>query len=360
MWSCERVSPWRTSRTLSNIHLLPLASNRRWLFLTAAALITLIAVVIAGGGAALRRRWRLALPHQSAAVSRIHVLEGVILAAWISAVVSATLFLPGGPMFESVALRVAFTALILLAAAATVWLVVAAVGIRRFPGIPSASRVQAAVVSVASLAAVWVGLAFWVPVAWRSSDGGIDQLARRIHEAGIPVQTTLVVYDALGGPGRLRLVQDPVMNYIRPDVRARWLQGPQAVPPGYRYTAFMQKVAGALHRAGVPLLAGTDAMGGARIAPGASLHHELRLLIESGLTPYEAIRTATVMPATFLMKDDEFGTVDVGKRADLLLVDGSPLRDVGYLAEPAGVMARGRWFVREQLRQMLAALASDR
>jgi imidazolonepropionase-like amidohydrolase len=122
----------------------------------------------------------------------------------------------------------------------------------------------------------------------------------------------------------------------------------------------MKNVAGALHRAGVPLMAGTDAMGGPRIAPGASLQHELQLLIESGLTPYEAMRAATVVPATFLKRRDEFGTIATGKRADLLLLDGNPLQDVGYLAQPAGVMAGGRWFTREQLQQMLATLTSDR
>ena len=275
------------------------------------------------------------------------------------AVVSAALFLPGGPLFDSFALRVAFTALILVAAAATVWLVVLTVAIWRDPG-TSASRVRAAVVSVASLMTVWAGLFVWVPVAWRSSDQGIERLASRVHEAGIPVMTTLVNYDAIGGPGRARLVRDPVMRYLQPDVRARWLRGPQAGPPGYRYTDFMKKVAGALHRAGVPLLAGTDAMGFPRIAPGASLHHELRLLIESGLSPYEAMRAAMVAPATFLAQDDEFGTLAAGKRADLLLVDGNPLQDIGYLAQPVGVMARGRWFPRERLRQMLAPLSSDR
>ena len=345
---------------LSNIYFLPLATNRHWLFITAAALITLIAVVTAGGVAAIVRRWRTALPRLSARLSRIRVLAGIVVAAWVLAVVSAALFLPGGPLFESLALRVAFTSLILLAATATVWLVVVTVGIWRDANSSSASRIQAAVVSFASLAAVWAGLVFWVPVAWRSSDRGIERLARRLHEAGIPVQTTLVNYDAIGGPGRLRLVQDPVMSYLQPDVRARWLRGPQAGPPGYRYTDFMKKVAGALHRAGVPLMAGTDAMGFPLIAPGASLQHELQLLIESGLTPYEAMRAATVVPATFLKKGEEFGTIASGKRADLLLVDGNPLQDVGYLAQPVGVMARGRWFTREQLRQMLATLASDR
>ena len=219
---------------------------------------------------------------------------------------------------------------------------------------------QAVVVSFAGLAAVWAGLVFWVPVVWRSSDGGIERLAMRVHDAGISVQTTLVNYDAIGGHGRRRLVQDPVMKYLQPDVRARWLRGPQAGPAGYRYTDFMKKVAGALHGAGVPLMAGTDAMGFPRIAPGASLHHELRLLMESGLTPYEVMRAATIVPATFLKKGEEFGTIASGRRADLLLVDGNPLQDVGALAQPVGVMARGRWFTREQLRQMLAKLTSDR
>ena len=345
--------------TLSNIYFLPLNANRAWLFLTAAALVTLIAVVTAGGVAAFLRRWQSTPPRASARLSRLRVLAGIVTAAWVLAVVSAALFLPGGPLFDSFALRVAFTALILVAAATTVWLVVVTVGIWREASIPSASRVRAAVVSLASLAAVWAGLVFWVPVAWRSSDRGIEWLASRFHEAGIPVMTTLVNYDAIGGPGRARLVQDPVMRYLQPDVRARWLRGPQAGPPGYRYTDLTKKVAGALHRAGVPLMAGTDAMGFPRIAPGASLHHELRLLIESGLRPYEAMRAATVVPATFLAQDREFGTVAAGKRADLLLVDGNPLQDIGYLARPVGVMARGRWFPRERLRQMLATLASD-
>jgi hypothetical protein len=342
--------------TLSNIYFLPFVSNRHWLVTTAAALITLIAVVAGGGVAGFLRRQRTTVPR----LSRLRVLAGIVLATWVLAVVSAALFLPGGPLFESLGLRVAFTSLILLAAAATVWLVIVTVSIWRDASTSSASRVQAAVVSIASLAAIWAGLVFWVPVAWRSSDGGIEQLARRVREAGIPVQTTLVAYDAIGGPGRLRLVQDPVMRYIQPDVRARWLRGSQAGPRGYRYTDFMTKVAGALHRAGVPLMAGTDAVGFPRIAPGASLHHELQLLIESGLTPYEAMRAATVTPATFLNKGGEFGTIASGKRADLLLVDGNPLQDVALLEQPVGVMARGTWFTRERLQQMLTTLASDR
>ena len=121
----------------------------------------------------------------------------------------------------------------------------------------------------------------------------------------------------------------------------------------------MKKVVGALHRAGVPLVAGTDAMGVPLLVPGASLHRELQLLTESGLTPYEAIRAATVNPAVFLRKEEEFGTVAVGRRADLLLVAGDPLQDLTPFEEPVGVMVRGRWLAREDLRQRLAALAGS-
>jgi len=119
-------------------------------------------------------------------------------------------------------------------------------------------------------------------------------------------------------------------------------------------------VAGALHRAGVPLMAGTDAMGFPFIPRGSSLHHELELLTQSGLTPYEAMRAATVVPASFLGKDKEFGTITTGKRADLLLLDENPLKDVTRLRRPIGVMARGRWFTRDELQQMLAALAHQK
>jgi hypothetical protein len=344
---------------LSNIYFLPFAGNRTWLFVTAASLIVLLIGAAVPGVAAIIHRWRITSRSRLPSILRVRVLAGIVLTAWVLAGVSAALFLPGGPLFDSLTLRVAFTVLILLIAVATVMLVGATAAVLRNALASPGACIQAAIVSVSGAAALCAALIFWLPVAWRSSDRGIERLAMRLHDAGISVQTTLVAYDAIGGPGRLRLVQDPVMGYLQPDVRGRWLRGPQGGPPGYRYTEFMKKVAAALHRAGVPLIVGTDAMGSPRIAPGASLHHELRLLTESGLTSYDVIRAATVAPATFLGKDDEFGMIAVGRRADLLLIDGNPLEDIGRLKHPVGVMTRGKWFTREQLQRLLAALARE-
>jgi imidazolonepropionase-like amidohydrolase len=115
----------------------------------------------------------------------------------------------------------------------------------------------------------------------------------------------------------------------------------------------MKKVAGVLHRRGVSLLVGTDAMGFPLVTPGSSIHRELELLTEAGVVPYEAIRAATVLPARFLGRQREFGSIAVGKRADLLLVDGNPAEDIRRLRDPAGVMVRGRWLPRAALQQML-------
>ena len=82
----------------------------------------------------------------------------------------------------------------------------------------------------------------------------------------------------------------------------------------------------------------------------------MALLHEAGLRPYEVLRAATVAPATFLGKADEFGTIQVGRRADLLLVERNPLENLATLREPLAVMVRGQWLPREQLDVMLATL----
>ena len=315
------------SGALSNIYFLPLASNVRLLVVTAAAFLALVAVATIWGFAALIRRWRTASALRSPTLSRIRRLTRWVLVAGMIALACAALFLPGGPLFESLVLRLLFTAIALLIAGAAVGLSLHTFRIWKDNSASRFAHLPAALVSVATLTLAYVLVSFWVPVAWRSSDSGIERAAQRVRDSGISVQTTLINYEFLSGPERLALIQEPAMEYLDETVRTRWRRLPQAGSPGYAYHRFMKKVVGALHRAGVPLVAGTDAMGLPLIVPGASLHRELQLLTESGLTPYEAIRAATINPAVFLRKDQEFGTVAEGKRADLLLVDGDPFQD---------------------------------
>ena len=184
-------------------------------------------------------------------------------------------------------------------------------------------------------------------------------MAKRVHDAGIFVQSTLVVYDTFSTRGRIGLVDDPVVRFLMPSIREAWREEPKRGIPLNRLTGFNQKVAGALHRNGVPIMAGTDAMGLPLIAPGSSLHRELQLLSASGLSSYEVIRSATVVPATFLGKTKEFGTISIGQRADLLLVASNPLDNLEALKRPMGVMVRGRWLPRQELDELLKSLAGN-
>jgi imidazolonepropionase-like amidohydrolase len=111
-----------------------------------------------------------------------------------------------------------------------------------------------------------------------------------------------------------------------------------------------------LHEAGANLIVGTDCPIPFEV-PGFSLYGELQNFVDAGLTPYAALKAATRDAAKLLDALDEFGTVAVGRRADLILVDANPLDDVANVAKRVGVMVRGRWFSESELQEKLDLLA---
>jgi imidazolonepropionase-like amidohydrolase len=113
------------------------------------------------------------------------------------------------------------------------------------------------------------------------------------------------------------------------------------------------KMVGAMHHAGVPFLAGTDAAPGVYIMPGFSLHDELANFVEAGFTPMEALQTATSNTAKFLGKEAELGSIETGKIADLVLLSANPLEDIRNTQKIKAVIANGRLFDRAALDQML-------
>jgi imidazolonepropionase-like amidohydrolase len=109
-----------------------------------------------------------------------------------------------------------------------------------------------------------------------------------------------------------------------------------------------------LHRTGVPFLAGTDTPAGVHIFPGYSLHEELQRFVAAGFTPLEALQTATINPARFFGIEDQAGTVEKGKLADLVLLSANPLEDIANTQKIASVIANGRYFYRAELDKMLS------
>jgi hypothetical protein len=121
------------------------------------------------------------------------------------------------------------------------------------------------------------------------------------------------------------------------------------------------EIVGAMQKAGVPILAGTDT-GNPFCFPGFSLHEELALLVIAGLTPVEALRSATLNPAKFFGLDQTLGTIEQGKLADLVLLDANPLLDIRNTQRINAVVSNGRLFDRKALDHMLgeAAVSANR
>ena len=90
------------------------------------------------------------------------------------------------------------------------------------------------------------------------------------------------------------------------------------------------------------------------VFPGFSLHDELALLVEAGLSPAEALRTATLNPATFLNEADSLGTVEAGKRADLVLLDANPLEDIRNTRKVNAIVLNGRLSNRRGIDSLIA------
>jgi imidazolonepropionase-like amidohydrolase len=165
---------------------------------------------------------------------------------------------------------------------------------------------------------------------------------------------TLVVIRQIGGLGP-DPVKDDAVRYMTPFVRDMWKRmiNPFARESFKRGYDGRLKMVRAMHAAGVPLLAGTDCTN-PHTYPGFSLPVELELLVGCGLSPAEALRTATLNPAKFFGEEKTAGTVEAGKRADLVLLEADPLAKVGNVRAVAGVVANGRYLPAGELKKMLA------
>jgi hypothetical protein len=194
----------------------------------------------------------------------------------------------------------------------------------------------------------------------------IAQIVRDTRAAGTwMVPTQILVEQWAAPPDEQALRARPAVRYVRPAVIAQWLEsrrdflGLQGLTPerARRFTEIRRALIRAMHTQGVPILLGSDAPQVFNV-PGDSALEELRIYVEIGLTPAEALSTATVNAARFFGAGDRFGQVREGLEADLLLLDANPLEDVRALRKLAGVVLRGRWLSREELDEHLEQLAA--
>jgi hypothetical protein len=201
-----------------------------------------------------------------------------------------------------------------------------------------------------------------------------EEKAARLFQAFVKNGTwqtpTLAILSGFAHERDQEFVNDPRRRYLPKAWTENW--DPSVVyylrdlsPAGYEVLHQRMRMlltryktlVGDMHRAGVSLLAGTDTNPINPLFPGWSLHEELALLVECGLTPMEALQTATLNPARYFGVLNELGTIEAGKAADLVLLDADPLEDIHNTQKIEAVVMRGRYYSRRDLDAMLERAA---
>ena len=170
-----------------------------------------------------------------------------------------------------------------------------------------------------------------------------------MEDKGVSVTPNLVIIDKIAKYDELAAINDTREKYISPKLLEFWDEQTEAWGENVESTIMTMKNllpvmferTSSLEEAGINLLAGTD-FGVVNIYPGSSLHEELKLLVDAGLKPYEALQTATINPAKFLNQEERLGTVDIGKEADLVLLNSNPLEDISNTQDIFMVIVNGK------------------
>lgn len=201
----------------------------------------------------------------------------------------------------------------------------------------------------------------------------LEETARKIKASGVYVSPTLGIFEmisryadkskfeVLKAGEELKYLPESYVSHWKSDkinyTTKPWFTAPTSLKRLESELQWQMKLTRILHDNGVPLLAGSDTYG--FFLPGFSLHHELKLINSTGISAYETLKMATVIPARYLNRYSVSGTVTKGKTADLILLNKNPLEDISNTQSIAGVMLKGEWFDRNELDKMLQEVTAS-
>jgi imidazolonepropionase-like amidohydrolase len=202
------------------------------------------------------------------------------------------------------------------------------------------------------------------PKSFEEVDSLVNSLVKKTKESGTTVMTTLTSYrNIVGQVTNIDSVLNlSSMRYAPPEIFESFKPGKniytkapfnkKSVGDYESVYRLMVMIIGRLNKAGVKLVFGTDCPVSAQV-PGFSVYDEIRNLTEAGLSPYRILKAATINAAVMLKKEKEFGTIEKGKRADMVLIDANPFVNIENIKNRSGVMVRGHWNSRKELENML-------
>jgi hypothetical protein len=201
-----------------------------------------------------------------------------------------------------------------------------------------------------------------------SPDAEALDYLERCAKFGVSLSPMLTWWRRMTNFGDSALKSDPRMKYVPAAVRAAWLVPKSPVDFGLDFGSTEERrkpsrveiervyrLVAMTRQANVEILAGTDT-GDPYTVPGATLQDELVELVRAGLTPREALASATVAPARWLGWRATMGAVEKGKVADAVLLDANPLENIANVRKISAVFARGRYYSRKDLDGILAAV----
>mgnify|MGYP003110999495 FL=1 len=193
-------------------------------------------------------------------------------------------------------------------------------------------------------------------------DQKMAEIIQMTKDNGVWIVPTQALWETIIGAADYEAMkQYDELKYIPKAVKQNYFNF--ADNPGSSYTIgtpeeqaeMRRKLLEEMNNAGVKILMGTDAPQLFSV-PGFSIHRELPLMAEAGMTTYEIIESGTKNVGEYFADWDNFGTIAEGQRADLILVEENPLEDLNHIQNHSGVMVQGKWYSREMIDQKLAEI----
>jgi len=214
-----------------------------------------------------------------------------------------------------------------------------------------------------------IGLFGALPALYNTYDSSkAKQLFKYLAGKNFSITPTLFISKTLGEIKETDHSKDSMLAYIDPRVVATYQgrirgaqrQSDEGTRFRKKYDALVTSLVPQLYAAGVNIVAGSDCgASNSFVYPGTSLHEEVKLLVASGLTPAQALKTATVNGPKFFGIGNFYGSLQAGKCSDLILLDSNPLQDINAIDRINGVMANGKWYTSSDLSALLSTVKNQ-